>query len=91
MQEEDPRAVAVVGEATVAIGEVVRGERGGPGAGEIAAPAHELGRQPREDVHDDVIGEDGEGGARERHRVSQVGRRSFHLISSVEYRGLCMG
>ena len=55
--EEPGPAVAVSG-AAVAVDEDVGGERGGPGAGEAAAPEGRPGRKPREDVLDDVVGED---------------------------------
>jgi hypothetical protein len=69
MKEDNSRALAAVGEAAVvAIGEVVRGERGGPGAGKTAALDRGFCRQPRQDVHDDVVGEPG---ARQSHVVDQ--------------------
>jgi hypothetical protein len=59
MKEDNSKAMAAVGEVVVAIHEVVRGERGGPGAGKTAAPDRGFCRQSRQDVHDDVVGEPG--------------------------------
>ena len=42
----------------MAVDEGAGGERGSPGAGEAAAALHRLGRHPREDVLDQLVGEE---------------------------------